>query len=417
TPADTTGPYVWPLTARDTTALRDQARRLHHHLTTHTTHPADVAHALTTTRTTFDHRAAVIADNHNDLLTALTHLADNTPHPNTITGTATTNTGPVYLYSGQGSQRPTMGAQLYKTFPAYAQAIDNITDAFTPHLPHPLRDILHAQPGTPHAELLHTTQYAQPAIFALGTALTHLLTTRNITPTAVLGHSIGAYAAAHTAGILTLTDATTLVATRANLMQQAPTNGTMTAIQATPQEAQTAIEAIDGHQHLVSIAAINSATSIVISGDTTTVNTITNHFHNQGRRTKQLTVSHAFHSPHMDTVLDQFLTTASQITYHQPTIPFISDLTGQLATHQELTNPHYWTNHIRNTVQYHQALTTTHTLTNTTTYLELGATPTLTPPTRETLDNTTVLPLLRNNDNEPHHLTTTLTTTWTTGTT
>ncbi|MEU9080758.1 acyltransferase domain-containing protein, partial [Kitasatospora sp. NPDC048538] len=305
-PVEVPGPYVWQLSARDDTALRAQARRLADHLHDQDVHPAEVAHALATTRTTFDHRAAVILRTPTEAHAALTALAEGHPHPALVTGTATTTgTRPVYLYPGQGSHHPGTGRHLYQTFPAYAQAIDDLTDAFRPHLDHPLRDLLHAEPDTPTAALLDQTHYAQPAIFALGTALTHLLTHHDIHPTAVLGHSIGALTAAHTAGILTLHDAATLVTTRARLMQQAPHTGTMTAIQATPEEA---LHAITGHEHLVSLAAVNSPTSIVLSGDHHTLTHITDHFHTQGRRTKPLTVSHAFHSPHMDPILDEFHT-------------------------------------------------------------------------------------------------------------
>ncbi|MFF0416610.1 acyltransferase domain-containing protein, partial [Kitasatospora sp. NPDC004745] len=343
---------------------------------------------------------------------ALTALAEGHPHPALVTGTATTTgTRPVYLYPGQGSHHPGTGRHLYQTFPAYAQAIDDLTDAFRPHLDHPLRDLLHAEPDTPTAALLNHTHYAQPAIFALGTALTHLLTHHDIHPTAVLGHSIGALTAAHTAGILTLHDAATLVTTRARLMQQTPHTGTMTAIQATPEEA---LHAITGHEHLVSLAAVNSPTSIVLSGDHHTLTHITDHFHTQGRRTKPLTVSHAFHSPHMDPILDEFHTAAREITFHEPKIPFISDATGKPAG-PEVTTPQYWTDHIRGTVRYHDALQTAAQL-GTTTYLELGATPTLTAPTRETLDTAHITPLLRPDTDETHHLLTALATTWTTGT-
>ncbi|MFJ9612209.1 SDR family NAD(P)-dependent oxidoreductase, partial [Kitasatospora sp. NPDC101176] len=134
--------------------------------------------------------------------------------------------------------------------------------------------------------------------------------------------------------------------------------------------------------------------------------------HTQGRRTKPLTVSHAFHSPHMDPILDEFHTAASGLTYHRATLPFVSDLTGTLV---ETTDAQYWTDHIRGTVRYHDALQTAAQL-GTTTYLELGATPTLTAPTRETLDTAHITPLLRPHTDETHHLLTALATTWTTGT-
>ncbi|MFJ9697898.1 SDR family NAD(P)-dependent oxidoreductase, partial [Kitasatospora sp. NPDC101183] len=396
------GPYVWQLSARTPGALREQAARL----AAVEAEPADVAYALASTRTAFEHRAAVVLGDREEARSALSALAEGLGHPNLVTGTASVGGArPVFLYSGQGSQRAGAGRELYEAFPVYAQAIDELTDAFRPHLDRPLCDLLHSD-----AELLDQTRYAQPAVFALGTALTRLLASYGIHPAGVVGHSIGALTAAHTAGVLGLDDAAALVAARGRLMHQAPDTGVMTAIEATAEEA---LQAIAGLEDLVSLAAVNSPTSVVLSGDRQTVGEIAERFRAQGRRTKPLTVSHAFHSPDMDGILDEFRSTAQQFTFHEPTVPFISDATGKPAG-DEVTTAEYWTDHIRGTVRYHDALQAAAQL-GTTTYLELGATPTLTPPTRETLDDATVLPLLRPDTDETRHLLTTLATAWTTG--
>ncbi|WP_037903174.1 acyltransferase domain-containing protein, partial [Streptomyces sp. NRRL S-350] len=206
---------------------------------------------------------------------------------------------------------------------------------------------------------------------------------------------------------LDLPDAARLVTTRARLMQSAPTGGTMIAIQATEDELR---------EHLtdtVSIAALNAADSTVISGDPHTAQHIAEHFKNLGRKTRTLTVSHAFHSPHMDPILDAFHAEATHLTYHQPHIPLVSNLTGQLTT--QPTTPDYWTQHIRQTVRFTDTL---HTLADqgVTTFVELGPDPILTALTHTTLDTTPdaenplAISALRKNHPETHTTTTTLAT-------
>jgi malonyl CoA-acyl carrier protein transacylase len=226
-------------------------------------------------------------------------------------------------------------------------------------------------------DLLHQTLYTQPALFAVEVALYQLLTTHGVTPDHLVGHSIGELSAAHAAGILNLTDAALLVTTRARLMQHHSTpGGLMAAINTDEQTIRAALT------DRVSIAAVNSPTSTVISGDPDTVTTLTNTFREQGVRTRNLTVSHAFHSHHMDPLLDELTAVANTLTYHPPTIPIISTLTGQPDT--DLTDPTYWARQVRGTVRYTDAITHLTTV-RTTTYLELGPDPVLAPMTLECL--------------------------------
>ncbi|MCQ8195650.1 acyltransferase domain-containing protein, partial [Streptomyces rugosispiralis] len=192
-------------------------------------------------------------------------------------------------------------------------------------------------------------------LFALHIALARLLDSLGVRPDAVIGHSIGEIAAAHIAGVFDLPDACHLVATRATLMGQLPTGGAMATIAATPDEL---ADDLTTHNGQVSIAALNTPGDTVISGPLQLVTDISTTWAAKGRKTRTLTVSHAFHSPLMDPILAPFKEAISGLTYHQPTIPLISNLTGQPADNH-ITTPDYWTQHIRQPVHFHPAITHT----------------------------------------------------------
>ncbi|WP_406099110.1 SDR family NAD(P)-dependent oxidoreductase [Streptomyces sp. NBC_01013] len=389
-------PVLWPLSAQNTGSLREQARQLRAYVVEHPDiEPGQVASALYRGRAGLEHRGVVLAGDRDQALDALNALATDQEHPALVRGTATPTPRIAYLLTGQGSQRPRMGHTLYSTHPAFATALDDTIDALDPHLEHPLRDIMFAAADTPNAALLNETRYTQPALFALETALHHLLKHHGITPDYLTGHSIGELTAAHLAGILTLQDAALLITTRAHLMQTAPPGGAMTAIQATEEQIQPYL-----NDH-IALAAVNSPTSLVISGDHDAIQEATHTLKQHGHRTHPLTVSHAFHSHHMDPILNQFHQTAQTITYHQPHTPLI--------THGNPTTPDHWTHQIRHTVRHHDNITTL-TTKNITTYLELGPDASLTTHTPHTT------PLLRKNHNENHTYQTALATTHTQGT-
>ncbi|TGA81960.1 acyltransferase domain-containing protein, partial [Streptomyces palmae] len=229
----------WTISARTDQALRDQAAALAEHLRADTRPtPAEVGWSLLRHRTVFERRAVVLGENRDQLLDGLDALVTGQPHPGVVEPSAEGGEGPgtgktVWVFSGQGSQRPGMGADLYHHFPTFAETFDEISEHLNPHLNHPLQDItFNRNPNQP--DLIHHTTYTQTSLFALHISLARLLTTLGLTPDAVIGHSIGEISAAHIAGILNLPDACHLIATRATLMGQLPPNGTMTAIQATP---------------------------------------------------------------------------------------------------------------------------------------------------------------------------------------
>ncbi|HEU5472564.1 MAG TPA: SDR family NAD(P)-dependent oxidoreductase, partial [Actinophytocola sp.] len=325
-PTPEPGVLVWLWSARTEPALRAQADRL-------TALPgelsaADIAHSLASTRAALDHRAAVIGT-HPELVAGLA----NPP----VRGTA--STGPVaFLFTGQGSQRAGMGKRLYDTYPTFANALDAVCARLDPELDRPLREVLFADP-----DLLHQTVFTQAGLFALEVSLFRLLESWEIKPDFLLGHSIGELAAAHVAGVLSLDDACTLVAVRGRLMQALPTGGAMLAVQATETEV---AEALAGLEDRVSIAAVNGPTAVVISGDADVIEELAPRW----ARTKRLTVSHAFHSPHMDPMLAEFAAICETLTYHPPRIPVV--------TNGNVVDPEYWVRHVRDAVRFADGLAT-----------------------------------------------------------
>jgi acyl transferase domain-containing protein/NADPH:quinone reductase-like Zn-dependent oxidoreductase/acyl carrier protein len=395
------GPLCWLLSAKSETALRARAEQLRDHVAAHPgLAPADLAHALATTRTHFAHRAAVVggggAAGTEELLRGLTALAQGESAPGVVTGTsrgAATRTA--FLFAGQGSQRPGMGRELYEAFPVFARALDEVCEHLDAHLERPLREVMFADAGTPEAELLDTTAYTQPALFALEVALFRLLEHHGVAPAQLAGHSIGEFAAAHAAGILTLADAATLVAARGRLMQALPPTGAMAALQADEDEVRELLDPA-----LVGIAAVNGPGSIVVSGDRDAVAAVVTHLREQGRKTKLLRTSHAFHSPLMEPALEEFRRIAEGIEYREPALPVVSTVTGRPATGQELRSAAYWVDHARGTVRFHDAVRHLDTA-GTTTYVELGPDATLTTLAATCVTDATLAPTLHPERPEP----------------
>ncbi|MFI6985318.1 beta-ketoacyl synthase N-terminal-like domain-containing protein, partial [Embleya sp. NPDC050154] len=373
-------PTPWVLSARTPQALRDQATRLHAYVTARPdADPAAIARTLATRRTLFAHRAAVVADRRAGFLAGLAGLAEDQGGATVVQGTYSgTAGGTAFMYTGQGSQRPGMGSELRAAYPVFADAFDEAVAHLDPHLDRPLRDVIDH-----HPELLDQTRYTQPALFALQSALHHLLIHHGITPNYLIGHSIGELTAAHLAGVLDLPDAATLVTARGRLMQTAPSGGAMIAIDATPEQL---AELISDQHDFVSIAAHNAPRATVISGDRDRCRRIAEQVRGAGHKTKELTVSHAFHSPHMDPVLAEFRDIAESLTYHAPHTPLVSNVSGTIATTEQLTDPAYWTEHIRHAVHFHDGVTTLHRH-DVATYIELGPDSTLTTLARGTVES------------------------------
>ncbi|BCL17268.1 type I polyketide synthase [Micromonospora sagamiensis] len=372
-------PAPWLVTARSAPALAGQARRLLEHLAAHPElRPGDVAYSLVTTRAAMPHRAVVTGDDADALVEGLRAVAEDRPAPGVLRGVARPAGKLAVLFTGQGAQRVGMGAGLYRRFPVFAAAFDEVVAELDRHLNRPLREVVFAAPDTPQAALLDRTEFTQPALFAYEVAAYRLVTSWGVRPAHLLGHSVGELAAAHVAGVLSLPDAAALVAARARLMQALPAGGAMLAVRAAEAEVAPLLD------DRVALAAVNGPTSVVLSGDEDAVLAAGDQLAAQGRQVRRLRVSHAFHSARMDAMLDDFRVVAEKVTWHPPTVPLVSDRTGALLTAAQATDPGYWVEHVRDTVRFHRGVATLAGA-GTGTFLEIGPDAALTPMARECL--------------------------------
>jgi rifamycin polyketide synthase module 1/2/3 len=306
----------------------------------------DVAYSLATTRAPLQHRAAVLATGADGLLAGLRDLADGTDSPALRRGTARGTAKVALLCAGQGAQRTGMGRALAARFPVFATAFTELCDAFTPFLDRPLREVI----DDPDSDLLHRTDYAQPALFAYEVALHALLADCGVRPDYLVGHSIGELAAAHLAGVFSRADAVRLVAARGHLMAGLPAGGAMFAVRAPLADVLKRLD--EEPDARVAVAAVNGPESVVLSGAEEPVSALAARF---GRTATRLKVSHAFHSPLLDPMLDGFREVAESVTYHRPSVPVVSTLTGRPEP-DAIRTAGYWVRQARETVRFADAV-------------------------------------------------------------
>ena len=339
----------WVVSAKSAAALGAQAARLAEHVRAHGgLDVADVGWSLAG-RSAFEHRGVVVGGDRDGLLTGLVELVDDDLGGSVIRGTATPAGKTVFVFPGQGSQMLGMGMGLHAGYPVFAEAFNTVVGELDRHLLRPLREVMWGHDET----LLNTTEFAQPALFAVEVALFRLLESWGVHPDFVMGHSVGELSAAHVAGVLSLENAAVLVAARGRFMQALPPGGSMFAVHATEEEVRPLLGADVG------IAAINGPASVVISGEHHAAMAIANQLRADGRRVHQLAVSHAFHSPLMEPMIDEFGTAAAGLAIGQPSIPIVSNVTGQLAG-DDFASAAYWKRHVREAVRFADSIRFAH---------------------------------------------------------
>jgi polyketide synthase 12/myxalamid-type polyketide synthase MxaB len=346
------GPGVLPLSARGPEDLRRLVRRYAEFLKAGAGGAtlADICRTAAVGRCHFEQRAAVAAGDLGGLLDGLTDLLEQESFARVGRGPARV----AFLYTGQGAQSVGMGRQLMRAQPVFRRAMeecDAIYRATEDAEGASLLELLYGDDAD--AEKVNNTRYAQPLLFSVGYALTELWRSFGVTPAAVAGHSVGEYTAACAAGVFTLQDALRLVALRGRLMGSAPGEGLMAAVFAPREAVEPLLAAQAGG---VSLAALNAPDNTVISGFAGPMREVLAELDARGLRYQQLRVSHAFHSPQMDPVLEAFRRAVSAVRLSEPGIPLISNATAAAAGPGLLTDPEYWVRHLRGPVRMAESL-------------------------------------------------------------
>ncbi|WP_263360082.1 non-ribosomal peptide synthetase/type I polyketide synthase [Acidicapsa ligni] len=342
--------FVW--SAKTPTALANISNALGQHFSKHTdANLADAAYTLQVGRSAHKLRRAAIVSSAAEAenlanIAAADLISNDKPLENPRL---------IFCFPGQGVQMVGMARRLYDTEPVFRQHLDACDAKLLPLLGTSLLSVIYPQENTAEAsERLNQTLYAQPAIFAIEYALAQLWLSWSIAPAAMVGHSVGEYVAACLSGVVSLDDALTLIAARARLMQALPRGG-MLAIRGSEDVVTELLAA--SHSDL-DIAAVNSPKLCVVSGADAEIEAFIQRLDADKIAHRKLVTSHAFHSRMLDPMLEEFAAHVRKVTFHAPSIPYVSSLTGTWITSEEVAKPDYWTSHLRQTVRFADAIKT-----------------------------------------------------------
>ncbi|WP_442906086.1 SDR family NAD(P)-dependent oxidoreductase [Kitasatospora sp. NBC_00458] len=347
----------WVFSGKTEGALRAQAGRLVAFVGERDgLRDVDVASSLVSGRAVLEHRGVVVARDRAEALAGLEALAAG----GGVAGVAGGGRVAV-LFSGQGAQRAGMGRGLYGVYPVFAAALDEVCGELDVCLAGELaaagvsggvREVMFAEGGVDGSGLLDRTVFTQAGLFAFEVALFRLLESWGVVAGFVAGHSVGEVVAAFVAGVFSLRDACVVVAARGRLMQALPAGGAMVSVRA---ELARVEEVLAGFGGRVAVAAVNGPRSVVVSGEADAVAQAVARFAEEGCKTRELNVSHAFHSPLMDPMLEEFGRVLEGVEFGVPRIPVVSNVTGELAS-DVLCEPGYWVRHVREAVLFHEGV-------------------------------------------------------------
>lgn len=347
-------PQIVTVSAKNEDALFDLADRYAKHIGNDSnTRLEDFSYTTSVSRSHFDHRAAIVAKNIDELTAGLKSIARGNQTDSAFARHSRRQPKVAWQFTGQGSQYFGMGRRLYETEHTFRQAIDECDEVMRNTRGQSLIRVLFGSSDQTDEELLNDTLWTQPAIFAIQMGLVRLLNQWGHSPDIVMGHSVGQYAAACCAGLMSWQDGLRLIGERGRLISELPAGGKMLAVFASQSQVEDVIAA---HKEL-SLAAVNG-THIVVSGDEDSVTSVANVFKEKGIRTKALVTSHAFHSSRMDPALGPFETFANTIEFRQPTLPLVCNVTGEILAADRMLDGKYWAAHIRNAVRYSDSIDT-----------------------------------------------------------